>query len=235
MRLALAILLLLAATAGAEEAGRLRSEAGVLRGPAAEGALVWLPGYTREGTPAAPDWVAGLRGWDLWRFDRGAADPLEGGAIALAEGAAALRARGYRRVALLGESRGAFIALVALREAGLADAVILAAPAAHGRSPERRAQALADYALALADARPDATARIALFLFEGDGWDPNPPRRAELFREAAGRLGMATLLVDRPDAPTGHGGLQEPAFAARFGGCMTAFLDFGRAPPSSCP
>ncbi len=237
MRRAL-LLLLLARGAAAEQAGALTSAAGVVpRDAAAAGALVWLHPASREPpAPDAPDWTRRMAaaGWDLWRFDRaGGPDPLAQGAERLAEGTAALRARGYRRIVLLGESRGAFIALVALRHAGLADAVVLAAPAAHGRRADRRAQALADFAAALDAARPGP--RLALFLFDDDAWDPDPAARAALFRAAAARLGAPALLVERPAAPTGHGGLQEPDFDALFGACLAAFLDPDRTPPATCP
>lgn len=239
IRAALLALLLLAGAARAEEAGPLRTEPGTMPRPAqAAGALVWLHPFNADASPwPAPAWTALLaaRGWDLWRLDRGRPDPLEAGAARLVEGIAALRARGYRRIALLGESRGAFIALTALREPGLADSVILAAPAAHGRSAERRPQALADFAAVLAAARPAADARLALFLFKDDAWDPDPAQRAALFRAAVARLGVAGLLVDRPAEPTGHGGLQAPQFGVRFAPCLADVLDFGRAPPAACP
>lgn len=233
----LLLLGLLAGAARAEEAGALRSAPGIEPDPArAAGAVVWLHPFARElPAPDAPDLALRLvaMGYDLWRFDRaGGPDPLEAGAARLAEGTGLLRARGYRRIVLLGESRGAFIALVALRAPGLADAVVLAAPAAHGRRPERRAQALADFAAAL-DAAARPAPRIALLLFEDDGWDPDPAARAALLRAAAARLGMPALVLDRPAAPTGHGGLQEPELDARFGACLAAFVTAGAELP--CP
>jgi pimeloyl-ACP methyl ester carboxylesterase len=244
MRRVLLALVLLALTLGsarAEEAGALRSDPSLaLRGGAeAAGALVWIHPFTRDPqAPEAPAWSRRLteQGWDLWRFDRvGGPDPLAAGAERLAAGTAALRARGYRRIVLLGESRGAFIALVALRHPGLADGVVLAAPAAHGRSAERRPQALADFAAALDAASPDAPARLALFLFADDPWDPDPPRRAALFRATAERLGRPALVVEHPPAPAGHGGVQEPDFDTVFGACLVDFLDTRRAPPATCP
>jgi dienelactone hydrolase len=239
-RAALVLGLLLAGPAAAQMAGPLvPAPAVVARDAAATGAAVWLHPYAPGGpAPAAPTWMGRLAeaGWDLWQFDRtGGRDPLEEGAAGLAEGTSALRARGYRRVVLVGESRGAFIALVALRQAGLADAVVLAAPAAHGTRAERRAQALADFTRALEMASPEATRRLALLLFRDDAWDPDPAARAALFRDAVARLGLAGLVVDRPEAPTGHGGLQAEAFDARFGACLARFLDFGSLPPATCP
>ncbi len=240
-RLLLPLLLALAPAARAEQAGVLHSDPALaVRDAAAAGALVWLHPHAREApAPPPPDWTAGLvaAGWDLWLWDRaGPAEvPLRAGAQRLAEATAALRARGYRRVAVLGESRGAFIALAALRHAGLADAVVLAAPAAHGRRPERREEALADFSAALRAADPAATRRLAVFLFDDDGWDPDPAGRAMMARDALARLGIQGLVVDRPAAPTGHGGLQDPGFAPRFLGCVAALLDLDAPPPAACP
>lgn len=241
-RAALLLALLLPFAAQAQQAGPLRMEAGAApRDGAASGALVWLhPHYTEGPAPDAPAFMDRLaaRGWDLWRYDRPPggpmppSPPLAAWVEPLAEGTAALRARGYRQVVLVGESRGAFLALAALRVPGLADAVALAAPAAHGRRPERRAQALADFAAALDRAAPEAVQRIALLLFDDDGWDPDPAARAALFRAAVTRLGWAALLLDRPVAPTGHGGVQAPEFDANFGACLADFLE-GR--PAACP
>jgi hypothetical protein len=250
---ALVLALLLPLAAQAEQAGPLRTEAGVsARDGAAAGAVVWLhPHYTEGPAPAAPPFTARLAaaGWDLWRHDRGpggtlpppGADPgapsgpLGAGVEALAAGTAALRARGYRRVVLVGESRGAFVILAALRVPGLADGLLVAAPAAHGRRPERRAQALADFAAALDRASPSAASRIALALFDDDAWDPDPAARAAMFRAAMARLGIASVLIDRPADPTGHGGIQDPAFDTVFGTCLLRLFVAEAAPPTTCP
>ncbi len=210
------------------------------RGPGdAVGALVWLhPSYGGDHPPPAPPWTARLvaAGWDVWRLDRtGPGDPLDAGAQRLAAGSAALRARGYRRVLLVGDSRGAFIALRALASPGVADAVVLTAPAAHGRSAARRPQALADFAAAMDAAAMGGAARMALVLFADDAWDPDPVARAGMFRTGTARMGVAGLLVDRPSAPRGHEAAASPDFDALFGPCLAAFIDPDRFPPASCP
>ncbi|MGG5886821.1 alpha/beta hydrolase family protein [Falsiroseomonas sp. HC035] len=242
MRLAgLLLALLLAGPGTARSAGPLTPVPGqdTASPGATTGAAVWLHPYAPGGpAPPPPAWMDRLSaaGWALWQFDRtGGRDPLEEGAQRLAKGTAALRARGYRRVVLVGESRGAFVALVALRQSGLADAVVLAAPAAHGTSAERRAQALADFTRALEAASPSAAPRMALLLFRDDAWDPDPAARAALFMGAMARQGVAALVLDRPEAPVGHGGLQAEAFDALFGDCLARFLDFADAPPRACP
>lgn len=225
----LALLLLGGQARAPEAAGPLRPDPHVAQvGPgAARGALIWLhPSYRDGAPPDAPPWSQRLtgNGWDLWRLDRtGPADPLDAGAEMLVAGVAALRAHGYARVIVLGESRGAFIALTALRQPLGAEAVLLVAPAAHGTAPERRPEALAAFAAALRAARPEAAHRLGLVLFRGDAWDPDPDARAALFRETAVRLGLPRLLIDRPETPEGHAGQEDPGFDARFGDCMAAF------------
>lgn len=229
-------LLLLAGAARAEPALRHDPDAPLLAAAAARGAVVWLHPFYRSGEPdAPPGWVLAMAeaGWDVWRFERPpASDSRPGTVEALAAATRALRAAGFRQVALVGESRGAFLILEALRMPGLADSALLGAPAAHGTRPERRPEALADFARHLAAASPDAVRRLALALFEDDAWDPSPEARAALFREATRRLGLAAWLLDRPAAPVGHGGLTDPMFAARYAGCASGFLDVTQPAPS---
>ena len=222
---------------GARAAARvMRAGEGTTLGPArAAGALVWAHQHYWDGPPPDPppflDRLLG-HGWDLWRLDRMAEastftpglDPLDAGAAALAEGTARLRAAGYRQVVVVGESRGAFILLVALREAGLADAALLLAPAAHGPRPERRPLALSAFREACAAAAPGAVRRGGLVLFAEDPYDPAPGARAAAFADGMARCGAAALVIDRPSAPTGHGASRDPAFDALFGARLAGFL-----------
>ena len=162
-------------------------------------------------------------------------DPLDAGAQRLAAGSAALRALGYRRVLLAGDSRGAFIALRALAVPGVADAVVLTAPAAHGRSEARSPQALADFSAAMNATAVGGVARIALVLFADDAWDPDPVERAGMFRANVARMGIVGLLIDRPGAPRDHEAGASAAFDALFGACLAAFIDPDRVPAASCP
>ena len=215
------------AAAAAEGRTLRQAPEGPQRGPAlARGALVWAHAHYTEGPlPTLPPFAARMGDWDFWRLDRiGTRDPLAEGAEALAAGTAALRAGGYRQVAVIGESRGAFIALAALRPPHLADAMLLLAPAAHGTSEARKPQALADFRAALAAAAPDCLARAALVLFRDDPYDPDPTARAGAFHEAMASRHIEALVLDRPDAPTGHGAARDPEFDARFGARLTAFL-----------
>ncbi|MBN8889697.1 MAG: hypothetical protein J0H91_05330, partial [Rhodospirillales bacterium] len=146
---------------------------------------------------------------------------------ALLRGLAALRADGYRRVVVAGHSRGAFIGLAALARPDLADAVAAISPAAHGTDPARRPAAVAAFAARMAAIPPEPAhpARFAFATLRGDPLEPGADQRLALVRAAAARTGLRLLLIDRPADPVGHMGGYEPAFDARFGACLAAFLD----------
>jgi len=236
---ALILALLLAASPARadlpEDAAPL-TPAGAIAPATARGALVWLHGSydtATEARPADPDWLAPLRarGYDLWHFNRAARpDPLAAGGARLLAGLAGLRQGGYQRIVVAGFSRGAFIALAALSRPDLADAIAAISPAAHGRRPERRADALAAWAELLRAAQPT---RFAFATLRDDPWDPGPDARAATARAAAPGLAGTLLLVDRPDGLDDHMGSFSPAFATRFGPCLAAFLD-GAADATAC-
>lgn len=232
-----ALLLPLAGAARAAEGRILRPAPEARpRGPAgAAGALIWAHAHYTEGPPPGlPPFAARLAAYDLWRLDRiGNRDPLDDGATALAEGSARLRAEGYRRIVVIGESRGAFIALMALAVPRLTDATLLLAPAAHGMNPARRPEALAAFRAALDAVAPQALRRGALALFRGDPYDPDPDARAAAFRQAMREHGAEALLIDRPAAPTGHGAARDPEFDTRFGPALASFLNDKPQPAGS--
>jgi pimeloyl-ACP methyl ester carboxylesterase len=229
LRLACLLLLGLAAAAPLPDAPPLHPSAAFApAGPAAAaGALVWLHGgYDSDAgpPPAEPDWVGRVarHGYDIWRFDRPGRDPLAENGAALIGGLAALRHAGYRRIILAGQSRGAFIALAGLAHPELVDALAAISPAAHGTSPARHAQAMADF-----DDRMAAAAgpmRFAMVALRDDPFDPDPDGRAAAVRAMAARTGIKLLLIDRPPAPVGHMGSYDPAFDRLFGARLAAFL-----------
>lgn len=196
----------------------------------AAGALVWLHAHYTEGDPPdLPPFLGPMAAaWDIWRIDRPPRlDPLGPGAALLAEATAALRREGYRQVAVVGESRGAFIAVTALRSPRLADALLALAPAAHGTRVERRAQALADWRAALAATSPGAVARGGLVLFAEDPYDPDPGARVAAFQDGMRAAGAAALVIDRPASPAGHGAARDPDFDRRFGPALRGLLAGG--------
>ena len=196
----------------------------------ARGALVWVPGtYGKDdpGPPPPPDLVGRLAGGglDIYQFNRKRQeDPLDGGAVVLARGLSGLRASGYRRVLVAGHSRGAWIALTALAQPGLADAIVAVSVGAHGTRPERQAQARADWQTLWAAARPGPT-RVVLVQLGEDPYDADPRWRLDIAQAATNRQRLPFLSLFLPPEPLGHVGVYEPAFDEQLGAQIAAFSD----------
>lgn len=200
-------------------------------------ALLWLHAhYSGEAPPDPPTFADRLldQGWDLWRFERppsadaaqdrfGASDPIGAGIRGLQEACRSLGGR-YRTLAVLGESRGAFIALAALHTGLQADALLAIAPAAHGTRVERRPQALADFEAAMHGCVAGRLKRLGLVLFAEDPYDPDPAARARSFLAAARNCRVTPLLIDQPPQPRGHGAVRDPAFDRLLGERLASFL-----------
>lgn len=210
------------------------------QGPgAARGAYVWAHGRSAGGQdsrgsqPQPHVRVFNNAGYDVFRFDRAPeTDETEAAAAWMRAALEAVRARGYARLVVGGQSRGAWNALQALAVPGLADAVVAIAPAAHGAAGSPAwAWAVEDLRLVL-DAANSPGARIVVATFAGDEYDPDPEARAALFRGLAPPRIGATLLLDRPPELRGHGGGAESRFTLRYGACLFDFVE-GRA--AACP
>jgi hypothetical protein len=209
---------------------------------AAKGAIVWSHGNAGQADARGGRTHAYVRrfsnaGWDVFRFDRDPRyDRLDWAVRHLIDGARELRQAGYRRVIAAGQSRGAWHSLEALREAGLFDGVIAAAPAQHGtwdQGGRVALQGLDDFRTLMRRLGATPTP-IALFVFDNDPYDPDPAARAAYARE---RLGPATplLVIERPAGITGHAGGDNPAFNRRFGACLLDFFEAARPGPAACP
>lgn len=199
-----------------------------LLGPgAARGAVIWSHGRSIEAEDSeapTPLYMKTLSraGWDVFRLDRlRVSDTLSNSSRALADYADSLKTTGYRRVALAGQSFGAFIALLAAGRSDSVDAVIGTAPAAFGSFTEAydsfRENATRLYPI-LENVR---RARVMLFFFHGDDFDPGG--RAEMARSVLARRGIAHLVIDQPAALAGHGAANSGLFVRRFGACIERF------------
>ena len=207
--------------------------ASLLGGGRALGAVIWSHGRSLQkecSLVPTPDYIGAFRaaGWDTFRLNRpSVTDTLAESASALADEAEALKHRGYRRVVLAGQSFGAFISLIAAGRSDAVDAVIGTAPAAYGSSQSNpagyglNASRLYDLLGAVRHAR------VALFFFEGDIFDPGD--RAPIADEILRTRGLAHLIVDRPAGLPTHWASISPAFAAQFGPCLVAFAADGAA------
>ena len=210
-------------------------------GPAnAKGAIVWSHGNAgqadRRGAPTPP-YVRRFSnaGWDVYRFDRDPRyDRLDWAIRQLIDGVRALRAAGYAKIIASGQSRGAWHSLEALRENGLLDGVIAAAPAHHGTWSQGATvglQGLDDFH-SLIGRIADTPTAVALFVFDGDPFDPDPAARAGYART---HLGASLLVIERPSGITGHAGASSATFNRRYGGCVIDFFTVPRPGATQCP
>ena len=160
------------------------------QGPqAARGAYVWAHGRaaggqdSRGSQPQPHVRVFNNAGYDVLRFDRDpATDETDIAAGWLHKALQTLRAQGYARIIMGGQSRGAWNALQALDTPGLVDGVVAVAPAAHGATGSPAwAWALEDLRQVIRAAR-SPLARVVVANFAKDEFDPDPTRRAALFR-----------------------------------------------------
>ncbi len=204
----------------------------------AAGVVLWSHGYggatTDNRNSNAPGFLSVLNdaGFDIYRFDRSPQeDDIAASLARLLREAPLLRAAGYRRVVMAGQSRGAWQSILlagAMPEA--VDSVIAAAPAAHGADAAGHTMALDDFRRALAGLAP-ARPRLAVALFDGDPFDPDVAARSGLVEALVERRTAPTLLL-RPPTIRGHGGATELGFTQTYGACLLTFLI---APEAAAP
>lgn len=216
------------------------------RGPQmAKGVVVWAHGYGGADrdlrNASAPGFVSILNdaGWDVLRFDRNPGDDaLFTSLPRLVDGLAAVRAAGYRRLVLGGQSRGGWQAIMAASaRPEQVDAVIATAPAAHGEASRANnlLAGLDDFRRLLAGL-PPAGPRLAVVVFDGDDFDPDTERRAAML-DALARDRRAPTLTLWPQGPglvpiRGHGGAADWRFTTLYGACLLTLVE---APEAAAP
>src|SRR6266481_1032680 len=199
-------------------------------GPAqAKGAIVWSHGRSinaEDSESPTPAYLAALRedGWDVMRFDRMShGDTLTDSTKRLVDYTASLKKNGYKQVVLAGQSFGAFLALMAADSSADVDAVIATAPAAYGSFDDFydswRLNATRLYPLLERVKR----ARVMVFYFHGDDFDPGG--RGERSRDILAARKLPYVVVDQPPHLTSHWAAATPQFAHLFGSCVLGFLD----------
>jgi pimeloyl-ACP methyl ester carboxylesterase len=137
-------------------------------------------------------------------------------------------------VVLAGHSMGGTASLLAAAERPeLVDAVLAAAPAAHGEVEENdtRADALADFQRLLAGLERTPV-RLLVATFEGDEFDPDPGARAGLVAALAARRGPPTLALFPSGPARGHSGARDWRFTRDYAACVLTLL---RAPEAAAP
>src|SRR5260370_1214485 len=157
-------------------------------------------------------------GWDVLRFKRPRdGDTLTASTRRLVEQVGQLKHKGYRRIVLAGQSFGAFVALMAADASEDVDAVVATAPAAFGSFDEFydswRLNATPLYPLLERVKR----ARVMLFYFHGDDFDPGS--RGDRSRAILAERDIGLSVVDQPAYLPRHceftTGLYMPPFIGR--------------------
>src|SRR5260221_7142835 len=194
-------------------------------GPAkAAGAVIWSHGRSidsEDSQAPIPPYMGTLRdgGWDTFRFNRmRASDTLAASARGLADEVHRLKLEGYKQIALAGQSFGAFLSLMAADASDEVDAVVATAPAAYGSFSEYydswRSNATKLYPL-LEQLR---RARVMVFYFHGDDFDPGG--RGERSRDILSARWLGYAVLDQPAFLTGHLASSSGQFLRRYGTCI---------------
>ncbi|MBX3500486.1 MAG: alpha/beta hydrolase [Alphaproteobacteria bacterium] len=227
----------------AEAAPLVRDPTFPFRGPGeAAGAIIWGHGRAalvngvredRRAAPTAPLMRAlAFAGWDLFRAERAPDRDNNADGLALTlEGIERLRAMGYKRIVLAGQSAGGWLALTAMGRIDGLHGVIALAPASHGNRTvrtTRRELALREFE-DLLKARRDPATRVVVALFAADDYDPDPQIRGRLLRTAARSPGLPLLLIDRPRALKGHSAGTTLTMARDYGACVRDFVQSPQA------
>jgi hypothetical protein len=174
-------------------------------------------------------------GFDIVRFDREQVwDDKTRAEEWLRAAIPQLRAMGYRKLIIGGQSRGAWNAVQTLDVADLADVVIAVSPAAHGTDATsvslRQGPELWTI---LHDAPPSPHTRVAIVQFRNDPYAEDEDDRRDKFRDMLFPKVAAGLLIDRPSGFEGHSAAFQSAFAEQFGACLLHFA-FDPKPASGC-
>ncbi len=207
---------------------------------AASGLYVWAHGKTENKDSRGQQPHAFVRrfnnaGYDVARFDRDPAwDDKTRAEAWLRQAVPRLRAMGYRRIIVGGQSRGAWNALQTLDVADLADVVIAVSPAAHGTDPSFVALHQGpELWTILHDAPPSPHTRVAVVQFSADPFAEDENDRRDKLRAMLFPKVQAGLLIDRPAGFEGHSAGFQQSFADRFGACLLQFAT-DPSPRSAC-
>lgn len=200
-----------------------------LRGPAlAKGVVVYNHGIddTNEQyqVPVQPYiHLLAEDGWDVVKLNRRrAVDEVSRAEDELAAEVASLERRGYRRIALAGQSRGAWLALMVATRRPIF-AVIAAAPGGYGAEGNGLQRSIDDIRARLPHVFPGT--RVMVMDFAGDVRADTKGGRGAIFRDALAQAGAAAIVLDKPPGFVGHTSAMTGRFARIYGNCITRFLD----------
>lgn len=142
----------------------------------------------------------------------------------------ALRAQGYKKVIIAGQSWGGWVSINVARTNNASkelDGLLIVAPAAYGAriwDGKDNPYYMQNFTEYVRDVKAVRTPTIAVF-FAGDEFDPG--ERGEVTDALFFRARTPLLLINRPAGFIGHGAAWLPPFADIFAACIDDFL---RAP-----
>ncbi len=212
---------------------------------AAKGAVIYNHGKAHLADPntTIPTYVDRVRraGWDVFALVRPyGEDNVYDSTQALIRAAKQLKAKGYGKVATLGQSYGGWISIAAAAEEdSLFHAVVVTAPAAYGSSEQAALTRIGanDWhrnAEIVSIAKGIKSTPVMAFFFAKDDYDPGG--RGPALRDALAQRPFRHAVIDQPDGLKGHAAARGQAFAARFGSCVADFLDSAQAAGAfACP
>jgi pimeloyl-ACP methyl ester carboxylesterase len=141
--------------------------------------------------------------------------------------AAALKAQGYKRVIVAGQSWGAWVAVAAAQaEDFAADALWLTVPNIYGPRITEHGAVNREFPLnrtKFAALLPNLRTPAILETFAGDKWDPG--NLATLVRSHYQSLSRPDFVIDKPGGFVGHFSGWLPVYDYAFGQCIEAFLE----------
>ena len=208
----------------------------------AKGAVIWNDGYDPERNPSetVPPIVRYFAeaGWDAFNLGRHSGFTTQRISPLILLAIDKVKAKGYRRIVLIGHSAGAFAGIEVGSYQPDITGILSLAPAGYGdygRSSDWRQN---DFVLRrMWDAYEDSPLRVAAGFFSGDDWyeTKEPHVRGPYASRRLGELGVAHFIIDQPEysgMKTHFGGVG-PEFARRFGPCLEHFFDTGERPSCS--
>jgi len=213
-----------------------------LQGPAkAKGLVIWNHG--RDIAAAAPAiapplaWDFARAGWDVYAQARlGTHDVRDVANRIIAAGLEQGRALGYRRILLMGQSAGAFLALETLSRGANATGLVALAPAGYGTISQdsanwrRNETVISEFWRRLGPQRVS----IAVAFFSDDPYfeRAEPGKRAAIARQELARDRLPNLVIGEPPhaGMRGHNaGLGLP-FARRYAACILLLVETDKSP-----
>jgi acetyl esterase/lipase len=206
------------------------------RGPQESvGAVIWSPGSTPNTSPSRNSTAAFVRTfneakWDVWRVDRTGPgqNTLKGAMDVLNQAVDRVKAAGYRKIVLAGQSAGGFISLILGARRNDIDAAIATAPAVRGdltdKKPEELQRVLREFD-AIFSVRINPNTRMAVALFDKDQFEPSANQRVTILQRRARSQGWPILLIDQPEGLAGHDVGRGVPFALRYRDCLLRFVE----------